>query len=164
MKKNSVRHSDGKDVAMKDQPDTPATQSSTSLSREAFLAAPDRPPVPVPLDEALYGPGACVFLRIMSGTERSEYEKKWAGKDAGKNPGTFRWDLLVRTIVDERGEPLFGAEDEAAVMAKNAGTLEMLFEESGKLNGLRRKDVEDLEKNSQTGPESGSSSDSAPLA
>jgi hypothetical protein len=131
-----------------------------AIAAKAFLAAEDRPLEKVPLPEC-YGKEACFYVRRMSGTERSEIEKRWYNKEVSTNPGGFRWDVLLRTIVDEGGNAIFTADMQAGVMGKNAGTLEMLFEKACELNGLRAKDVEELEKNSESGQSSGSSSDCA---
>ena len=132
-----------------------------AIAAKAFLAADDRPLEKVPLDLALYGEGACVYVRRMSGTERSQIEKQWYDKDVADNPGGFRWDVILRTIVDEAGNALFKSDMQAAVMGKSAGTLETLFEKACELNGLRKKDVEELEKNSESGQSNDSSSDCA---
>lgn len=122
-----------------------------SITREAFLDADDRPLVAVPLDEELYGPDARIYVRVFDGHERSALEANWADKETKKNPGGLRWDVLHRTLCDERGRPLFAPEDHQELMGKNAGTLETLFEKACDLNGLRKKDVEELEKNSDDG-------------
>lgn len=133
-----------------------------ALEVTKFLQAEDRPLEEVPLPEC-YGKGACVYVRRMSGTERSQIEKRWYDKEVSANPGGFRWDVLLRTIVDEEGNALFTADMQADVMGKSAGTLETLFEKACELNGLRKKDVEELEKNSESGQSSDSSSGSAHL-
>ncbi len=118
------------------------------ITKEAFLAADDRPTVDVPLPPDLYGEGMCAKLRTMSGTERAELEKRFAGTDAAEtDPGGFRAALLVATWVDEAGEPMWTAEDAAAMLNKNAGTLEAIVEKTCKLNGFTKSDVEGLQKN-----------------
>lgn len=120
----------------------------TVITKDAFLAADDRPITDVPLPAALYGEGVVARLRVMSGTERAEIELKFGGKNSvTADPGGFRATLLAATWIGENGEPLFTAKDAAAMMSKNAGTLEKIVEEAAKLNGFREKDVETLEKN-----------------
>jgi hypothetical protein len=121
--------------------------SGKALAKEAFLAADDRKLVRVGLAEA-YGAEACVYVRVMSGKERSEVEKIWAGpKKPSTDPGGFRWDLLVRCVADEEGRTLFEEGDREAVMQKSSATLETLFEAACRENGFRDKDVEELEGN-----------------
>ena len=122
-----------------------------ALSCAEFVTTADRPPQRISLDEELYGEGACLYGCVWSGEERSEFERAWMDKDVKKNPGGFRWDVLSLTICDDGGNLLFLEQDREGVMSKNAGTLEMLFETCCTLNGLGKKDVEELEKNSESG-------------
>lgn len=132
--------------------------NGASITRDVFLAAEDRPLVPVELDPELYGPDARIYLRAMDGYERSELEKRWADKKASENPSSFRWDVLHRCLRDEQGVLLFGLDDENRIMGtkdrpgKNAGTLEQFFTLACEMNGLTKKDVEELEKNSDGSP------------
>jgi hypothetical protein len=120
-----------------------------ALARDVFLAARKLPLDRVPLDETLYGEGACLYVRSMTGHDRSEYEKRWGGKTAAKNPGAFRWDMLLRTVCDEEGELIFRDADGQLAMEQDAGTIETLFEAACVMNGLRERDVEELAKNSE---------------
>jgi len=120
------------------------------VTKDAFLAAEDRPTVDVPLLAEYYGEGMVARLRTMSGVERADMEKRFAGSEAATtDPGGFRAAILTATWVDEAGEPLFTAEDAAALLSKNAKTLETVVEVACKLNGFTKEDVEDLEKNAQ---------------
>ena len=121
-----------------------------ATTKEAFLAANDRPLVRVPLDEALYGKDACFYVFVMTGDERSDFEARWMARDVKKQPGAFRWDLLFRTVVNELGEAIFNEKDREAAMGKSAPTMEKLFEKSCEVNALREKDVVELEKNSDS--------------
>ncbi len=122
---------------------------ATVITKEAFLAAEDRPTVDVPLPAEFYGDGAVALLRIMSGAERAELEKRFATGETTveSDPGGFRAALLVATWVDASGEPMWTAKDAAAMLAKNAKTIELIVEEAAELSGFRKKDVEELEKN-----------------
>ncbi len=130
-----------------------------AIGAKAFLLADDRPSESVLLDPRYYGDGACVYVRRMSGKERSDIEKRWYDKEVGQNPGGFRWDVLQRAVVDENGNALFEPGMQADVMGKSAGTLETLFEKACELNGLRSKDIEELEKNSESVQSTASSTD-----
>lgn len=117
------------------------------LGKEEFLQSDDKKPTWVPLPPDLYGEDSGFFVRVMSGWERSEIEKLYIDGDPKQDPGGFRGRILVSTIVDESGKPVFDKSDIQAIMEKNAGTLEVLFEKTCELNGLTKKDVERLEKN-----------------
>jgi hypothetical protein len=121
-----------------------------ALARDVFLAARKLPFEKVSLDEAMYGKDACLYVRSMTGKDRSEYEKRWMGRNAAKSPGAFRWDLLVRTVCNEEGELIFKEADGQLAMEQDASTIEDLFEAACFLNGLREKDVKDLAKNSES--------------
>ena len=117
------------------------------LGKEEFLESKDKKPIWVPLPEDLYGNDSGFYVRVMSGWERSEIEKLYINGDPSTDPGGFRGRILVNTIVDEDGIPIFQTDDIKQLMDKNAGTIEILFEKSCELNGLTKKDVERLEKN-----------------
>lgn len=117
------------------------------LTAEQFFNSDDLPLHPVPLPEDLYGKDVGFFVRTMPGAERSELEKVYMNKDAAEDPGGFRANLLVQTVVDADGKAVFTVEQVERLMAKNSGTLETLFDLACKLNAFREKDVVELEKN-----------------
>ena len=117
------------------------------LDKEAFFATDDLPLVPVPLPE-MYGDDVGFYTRTVTGDERSELERRFSGKgEAIKNPGAFRSTILISCIVKEDGEHVFNNEDAPRLMAKNGGTLEILFEAACEENGFTKKDVETIEGN-----------------
>lgn len=116
------------------------------LDKDAFLAADDLDLVPVPLP-AKYGADVGFYVRLLTGAERGQIEKRFAASDPANDPGGFRAVLLVRTIADASGKPIFTDDDAPRLMGKAAGVLETLFEAACRLNGFLKKDVEELEKN-----------------
>jgi hypothetical protein len=117
-----------------------------AITREQFLDADDLTEEWVDLP-ASYGKDAGVYVRHMTGEERSLLEDKYAGDD--KTPvREFRVAVLLATVVDDDDNALFNNDDDVALMGKNAGVLERCFDKSCKINGLTKKDVEVLEKNS----------------
>lgn len=116
------------------------------ITKEVFLQAQDMELVPVPLPAA-YGNDAGLFVKPMTGTERSTLEKMFMDNAPKDDPGGFRAAILVRCVCDDKRQPVFTEADKAALMKKNAGALELLFEAACKLNGFTKKDVEVLEKN-----------------
>lgn len=120
-----------------------------ALEREVFLAARKLPIKQVPLNESLYGDGAHLYVRSMTGQDRSDYEKRWAGRKASANPGGFRWELLRLTVCNEAGELILEDADRQAAMQQDAGTIEELFSAACVMNGLRDEDVAELAENSE---------------
>ena len=120
------------------------------ITRDQFLAADDLPTVEVPLPEA-YGTDAVMLMRMLTGTERAEIEKRYSGGErAVKDPGGFRARLLSTMCVGEDGKLLFTQDDAAAILEKNAKTIEDLVTKACDLCGFTKKDVEDIAKNSES--------------
>ncbi len=128
------------------------------LSRDEFKSASEMSPVPVPLPEC--GEDAGYYVGMMSGRERGEIERQFSGSKPTDDPSGFRVAVLVRSVCDAQGKRLFTAADAAWLAERAAGALERLFEAACKLNGYSKADVEDLEKNSESGRRNVSSSGS----
>jgi hypothetical protein len=104
-----------------------------------------------------------VFLRCMSAQERIEYEAEFDKlREAGKAVDQLEIILLFlqKVIVDKAGDPLFGADDLEALRKKNWKVLYEIFEKAQEINALSDEDVEELAKNLETAPGSGSPSSS----
>jgi hypothetical protein len=119
--------------------------------RDEILAADDLPLTKVDVD----APGwpKAVWVRVMTGTERDAYEESQVsrnGKDVRLNLANFRAKLLCMTLVDEKGERIFGDEDAAALGKKSSAVLDKLYTVASRANGLSAKDVEELTKNSDS--------------
>jgi len=127
------------------------------LTADDFLDAPDLDIVPVPLP-GKYGEDAGLCVRNLTGDDRSEIERQFAGRDAKQDPRNFRAAVLLRCICDAEGKQLFGEQHRDRLMGKAAGPLETLFEVACRINGFTKKDVEELEKNSPAGRKSDCSS------
>jgi hypothetical protein len=139
-----------------------------ALTKEAFFGANDRPIEPFELPEELYGEGAVVFLRPLDGEQRAEVEKKWTPRPDGsrpaqKDPAGWRWAMLLVSVVDEQGRPLFTDKDRSQVLARNAAVIDDLIDRICTLNGLTEESIEDRAKNSEGGQFKDSSSGSASL-
>lgn len=118
-----------------------------TLCKDEFLDADDLPLVPMPLPEDLYGKDCGFYVRTTTATQRSLLEKRFLDEDVRKHPGKFRSIVLMLCVVDENGAPIFEDADRPRLMEKNSGTVELLFAKACELNGLTKKDVEELEKN-----------------
>ena len=91
--------------------------------------------------------GGDVYLRVISGADRDEYESfVLQSKDRGtvKN---FRAMLLAKAICDENGNPIFTNKDIEALGKKNSVVLDRLWQKAMKLNGLTDEEVEKEKEN-----------------
>ena len=98
-----------------------------------------------------------VFVKGLTGAQRDSYEQSLFivsehGKkvDVKMNRANLRAKLLVKTICDEDGNRIFADSDVEALGGKSASALDKLFEVAQRLSGLSDKDVEELEKNSNS--------------
>jgi len=90
---------------------------------------------------------ASIRVVSMTGTERSEIEKRWTKTDASTDPAAFRADVLQRTLKSDDGSP-FGTPDQIkALIGKNAQAVERLFEAACRVSGMSKRDVKELEGN-----------------
>lgn len=129
------------------------------LNREDILKAQDLVTEEVEVPEW----GGSVFIRTMTGAERNAFELEVV---PGVADGSNRMDvlnmrekLLVKVIVDDKGQRLFTDKDIKALGEKSAAALDRLFEVAQRLNRLSARDVEELEKNSVIAQNGGSGSD-----
>lgn len=132
----------------------------TLLSKEAIFGADDRRYELVEVPEW----GGTVRLRSLTGEERDRYEAgtfKQVGNKQVRDLRNIRARLVVLSVVDEQGAPMFDQNDVAALSRRSAAALDRLFEAACRLSGLSEDDVADLEGNSD-GP-SGPSTSVSPL-
>lgn len=117
------------------------------LTKEQILAASDL------LSETVYCPewGGGVVIRSMTGTQRDAYEQSLMTRD---DKGAFVVDtenmkvkLIVYTAVNESGEPLFTADELAAIAGKNAAVIERLATVASRLSGLGNQALDEAAKN-----------------
>jgi len=96
-----------------------------------------------------------VYVRGLTGTERDDFEKKvFLDKDGNENERfkNFRAELIVRTVVNEKGDKIFDMGDVTKLGTKSAKELNRIFEVAQRLSGLGKEDIDDLTKNSKTTP------------
>lgn len=128
---------------------------SNALSRQQILDAPDAGRTQVDVPEW----GGYVWVHVMSGSDRDRWETEIIksskdGKDATENT---RAKLIVLTVRDENGVPLFTSADVEALGRKHYAVLDRVLEESRRLNRLTTKSMEQLEGNSEPGRSEGQS-------
>jgi len=128
------------------------------LTREQILTADDLAKELVACPEW----GGEVYVRTMTGEERDRFEAVMI-QDPEAEPSKryehFRARLVVLTICDEKGMPVFFLNDVAALSQKSAKALDRVFSVAQRLSGMTKEDVEALTKNSPT-PGAASGSDS----
>lgn len=131
-----------------------------ALNREQLLAQRNKRRMEeVPVPEW----GGSVFVRELSAADRDAFETSSLllgrkGEVKGTNLVNMRARLAVLTICDEDGQRLFGEEDVVALGEMSASALQRVFEMAQRLSGFTDKDMEELEKNSVSGPSGVSSS------
>jgi hypothetical protein len=89
--------------------------------------------------------GGYVFVRTMTGDEREGFELEHIAQ--GKEKSQLKARLLVRTVCDEVGVPLFTKDQVAALSAKNSVPIDRLAEVSMRLNALTGEASEEMAKN-----------------
>ena len=99
--------------------------------------------------------GGTVWVRTLTGSERDQFEGSiidTRGTDTKLNYTNLRAKLCVLTITDEEGQRLFTDGDVGALGNKSAAALDRIFDVAQRLNGLRPQDIDELVKNSGSGP------------
>lgn len=122
-----------------------------ALTKADILDANDRPLKKVDVPEW----GGHVFIRIMGGDEKDEFEARQYEINASgvqKNFRSFRARLVSITVTDEAGNRLFDESDVPALGAKSAAALDRVMNAALRANAFGPRDVEDLTKNSLSAP------------
>lgn len=123
-----------------------------SLSRDQILASDDLPREAVEVREW----GGSVWVRTLNGLQRDGFETATAGKAKIETLAM----LAVRTVCDEAGSLLFSEDDVPALLQKNADAILRIVEVALRINAINRKDIDELEKNSNAIPSGSTPSDS----
>lgn len=97
--------------------------------------------------------GGTVRVRMMTGTERDQFEREqYELMKIGKMGDNMRARLVARCVVDEDGQQLFTPDDVAALGGKSAIALDRIVKAISSLNKLDTETVENLAKNSDPSP------------
>jgi len=90
--------------------------------------------------------GEDAHIRVMSGTERDQWESQIL--DNGKVvKEQFRAKLLVKVLADETGKRLFSDDEIGTLSSMDSVELDRLYSIASKVNGLSKDDVDQLTKN-----------------
>lgn len=130
-----------------------------AATREEILAAQDRTTATmrkVPTEG--WGDGF-VWVRMLSGKERDKYEDG-IRVDGKADLTNCRARFAVLVVCDAQGKRLFTDEDADALGEHCCLHLDRIFEIGGSLNGLYKRDLEELIKNLESGPSDDSGSNS----
>ncbi len=103
--------------------------------------------------------GGTVRIKTMTGTERDAWEDSLVddnGKPRKEVKKTFRANLLVRCICDEKLHLIFDEKDVPDLAKKSAKEIGKLYDVARKLNGIGKDAEEEIEKNSEAGRDEGS--------
>lgn len=94
--------------------------------------------------------GGDLILRSLTAAELDEYEASvMAGEDADYD--NVRARFLVRCIVDDQGQPLFGLDEAPILGEKCAAVVDRLYAIASKMNKRTKADLDALVKNSAAG-------------
>lgn len=94
--------------------------------------------------------GGSVFVRGMTGAERSRFEQsitKIQGKNVSVNLDNVPVRITIMCAVDEAGQRLFSDDDMAELNAKSASALNRIMEVAMRLSGLSGAEIEAISKN-----------------
>lgn len=115
------------------------------LDRDKILSVDDRVTETVDVPEW----GGSVIVMRLSSTERDSWEnwcaelrEKW-GRFGVQN---IRASLAVRSIVDEKGERLFGDGEVEILGRKSGAALDRIFAVAGRISRITDRDVDELKK------------------
>lgn len=117
-------------------------------TKEQILSAKDSPLERADVPE--WGEGAQVFVRTMSGAERDAWEVEQFdinGKDVTVNRRNLRARLLVKCVVDESGKRIFEDGEADALGSRSSRVIDRIYAVAQRLNGLSKKDEDELVKN-----------------
>ncbi len=125
------------------------------LSRDEILSASDLSLEEVEVPEW----GGSVLVRTMTGAERDRMETEFLAEKTVN----VRARLAAVVLCDDAGRRLFSDADIVLLGAKSGAALDRVFAVATRLNGMTKRDVDELEKNSEASHSDGSPSSSPPL-
>lgn len=96
-----------------------------------------------------------VRIRGMTGSQRDRFEDSMLqgkGRNQKTNLENLRAKLVVASVVDENGKPLFKKDHIAALGSKAVKPLGRIVKVAQEINGITDDDIEELTKNSEMTP------------
>lgn len=92
--------------------------------------------------------GGDVFVSEMTGEVKDQWEQEIIRREENLNLKNPRAKLVVATVVDEKGEPLFSFKDVDQIGKLSAAALNCVCEVAQRMNGLSDESLEEIEGNS----------------
>lgn len=132
---------------------------SSFLTRDEILAISDITTEEVVVPQ--WG-GKTVRVKGLTAAERDQFEAdiiQGKGKNADVVKRYLRAKLVVRAVVDENGNRMFGDTDVKAIGEKSAAAIDLIYSVASRLCGLSADDEEELAKNSVSDQNADSLSD-----
>ncbi len=111
--------------------------------------------------------GLSVKVVGMSVGEKDEYENETVQVTAGSHEVTIKHGralLLIRTVRDQHGRPLWAKADFGKILELPAMVVEPLYNKARELSGMPVGEIEDLVGNSEATDASGSDTDSPDIS
>lgn len=106
--------------------------------------------------------GLTVRVRSLTAAERDDFEQSLIDQRGKRNKMDLRnarARLIVRTVVDDKGELMFNEGDVGMLGTKNAAAVDRIFEVAQKLAGLSDDDMDELVNDLKEDPKGVSTSD-----
>ena len=117
------------------------------LTKEQILEAQDITKELVNIPEW----GGDIYVCTMTGEERDSFEVSIMDKKSNKvNFANIRAKLCAKTIRDEEGNLMFTDKDVEKLGKKSALALDRVYEVAQRLNGIGKKEIDELTKNSES--------------
>ena len=104
--------------------------------------------------------GGSLYVQEMTALQRDRFEE-WVLNKGDNSPKGTRVAIIINTVVDEDGQPMFSDLDAADLGNKPADIIDRIAGVGLKLSGMSDAVVEEERKNSEAVLEDGSSLDSA---
>jgi hypothetical protein len=112
------------------------------LSKEDIVACEDLPPEKVYVKEWK----GHVYVKPITLGERI----KWEGAIKPEDPSLSAYTLLIHSLCDAAGQPIFTEADLPTLRKKNAAAILRLFKIAQRVSKLRGKDIEEEIKNCES--------------
>ena len=133
------------------------------LTRDQILQADDLSREKVDVPEW----GGCVCVRELTASEKDAFDAETyvlKGRETVINRRDFKARLLVRSICDEAGKPIFTLKDIQALGAKSLKASERVAAVAMRLSAMTAEAQEELSGNSKGGQPEDLPSDSPPIS
>ena len=119
----------------------------TKLTKDDIFKVDDLPTKDIDIPEW----GGTLTIRTLTGAERDQFESAFVNQDQIDIRG-LKARLIQLTVQNGDGQPMFTKADLQKINSKSASVIDRIFQESQRLSGLTKEDVDELVGNSGTAP------------